>query len=124
MVEPKDEKQRIVLELARTRNHLAEQSLLVRRNLYISRHMSDSMREHSWGWMSVAAIFGWILSRLPARKKKIYVQTANSEKRGSHHEGFLVQVWKGVWSIGKPLVVAYVTKKIAEKAKIPGAKWL
>jgi hypothetical protein len=36
----------------------------------------------------------------------------------------MVQIWKGLWSIAKPLVVAYVTKQIAEKAKIPGAKWL
>ena len=106
------------------RVQLSEQSLLVGRDLDVGRRMSDSLRKHSWGWMSVAAIFGWLLSRLPARKKKIYVQTANSEKRGSHHEGFLVQVWKAVWSIAKPLVVAYVTKKIAEKAKIPGTKWL
>jgi hypothetical protein len=74
--------------------------------------------------MSLAAIFGWILSRLPARKKKIYVQTANSEKWKRPGGGFMGQIWKGVWSISKPLVMAYLTKKIAEKAKIPGAKWL
>jgi hypothetical protein len=106
------------------RVQLNEQSLLLRRDLDVGRRMSDSVRKNSWGWMSVAAIFGWLLSRLPARKKKIYVQTAHSEKRGSPHEGFLGQVWKAAWSIAKPLVVAYVTKKIAEKAKIPGSKWL
>jgi hypothetical protein len=125
MVEPKDEKQRIVLELARTRNHLAEQSLLVRRNLDISRHMSDSMREHSWGWMSVAAIFGWILSRLPARKKKIYIQSTDQQKSGKKWGGGLLKlVCDGVWSIAKPLLTAYLTKKIAQKVKIPGSKWL
>jgi hypothetical protein len=125
MVEPKDEKQRIVLELARTRNHLAEQSLLVRRNLDISRHMSDSMREHSWGWMSVAAIFGWILSRLPARKKKVYIQSRDRQKPGKKWGGGLLKlVWDGAWSIAKPLLTAYLTKKIAQKAKIPGSKWL
>jgi hypothetical protein len=86
--------------------------------------MSESFREHSRIWMSVAAIFGWLLSRLPARKKKIYIQAADSGKRVSSKGGFLVQIWKGVWSIAKPLVVAYLTKKIAEKVKIPGAKWL
>jgi hypothetical protein len=74
--------------------------------------------------MSAAAIFGWLLSRLPARKKKIYIHTAASEKRREPSSGFVFQVWKGVWSMAKPLVVAYLTKKIAEKAKIPGAKWL
>lgn len=124
MADSQDERNRIAAELARRRVELGDQSLLLRRDLDVGRRMSDSLRKHSWGWMSVAAIFGWLLSRLPARKKKIYIQTANSDKRASHREGFLVHLWKGVWSIAKPVVVAYLTKKIAEKAKIPGAKWL
>jgi len=106
------------------RVELSDQSLLVRRDLDVGRRMSDSLRKHSWGWMSVAAIFGWLLARLPARKKKIYVHAATSDRRVNYHEGFIAQIWKGVWSIAKPLVVAYVTKKISEKAKFPGAKWL
>jgi len=74
--------------------------------------------------MSVAAIFGWLLSRLPARKKKIYIHTAGSENRRNYRQGFMAQTWKAVWSIAQPLVVAYLTKRIAAKAKIPGAKWL
>jgi hypothetical protein len=124
MADPQGERERIAAQLAAMRVQLGEQSLLVRRDLDVGRRMSESLRKDSWGWMSVAAIFGWLLSRLPARKKKIYVQTVTPEKRPSHHQGFLVQIWKGVWSIAKPLVVAYVTKKIAEKAKIPGRKWL
>lgn len=123
MADPQDERKRIAAELARMRVELSDQSLLVRRDLDVGRRMSESLRKHSWGWMSVAAIFGWLLSRLPARKKKIYV-AANSDKKVSYHEGFIAQVWKGIWSIAKPIVVAYVTKQIAEKAKIPGAKWL
>jgi hypothetical protein len=124
MADSQDERKRITAELARRRVELSDQSLLVRRNLDVGRRMSDSLRKHSWGWMSLAAIFGWLLSRLPARKKKIYIHAANSEKWRGQKKGFMVQIWKGVWSIAKPLVVAYVTKKIAEKAKIPGTKWL
>jgi hypothetical protein len=124
MADSQDERKRIAVELARRRVELSDQALLLRRDLDIGHRMSDSLRKHSWGWMSIAAMFGWILSRLPARKKKIYVQATNSEKWTAHKESFMVHVWKGLWSIAKPLVVAYVTKQIAEKAKIPGAKWL
>ena len=124
MADSQDERKRIIAELARRRVELGVQSLIVRRNLDVGRRMSESFREHSWSWMSAAAIFGWLLSRLPARKKKIYIQAADSGKRVSSKGGFLVQIWRGVWSIAKPLVVAFLTKKIAEKAKIPGAKWL
>src|ERR1700759_182292 len=124
MADSPDERKRIVAELARTRVELRDQSLLVRRNLDVGRRMSESLRTHSWSWMSLAAIFGWLLSRLPARKKKIYIHTTDSNKRAAYHEGFIAQVWKGVWSIAKPLVLAFLTKKIADKAKFPGAKWL
>src|SRR5690349_15797804 len=121
MAEPQDEKQRIVLELSRTRSQLAEQSLLVRRNLDVSQHLANSVREHSWAWMSVAAIFGWILSRLPARKKKVYIESTNSQKQ-KRGGGFPRLVWNGVWSIIKPLLAAFLTKKIAEKARLVGNK--
>jgi hypothetical protein len=124
MADSQDERKRITAELALKRAQLSVQSLVVHQNLDFSRRMSDSLRSHSWNWMSAAAIFGWLLSRLPARKKKIYIHTAGSEKRREPGGGFVFRIWKGVWSMAKPLVVAYLTKKIAEKAKIPGAKWL
>jgi hypothetical protein len=124
MADAQDERKRIAGELARRRAEITDQSLLLRRDLNIGHRMSDSLRKHSWGWMSIAAMFGWLLSRLPARKKKIYVHSASSEKWKPPKESLMLQVWKGLWSIAKPLVVAYVTKQIAERAKIPGAKWL
>jgi hypothetical protein len=123
MAEAQNEKERITAKLARVRNELSDQSLLVRRNLDVGRHMSDSLRRHSWGWMSIAAMFGWILSRLPARKKKIYVDSAGSHKPKSRGIGLTGHIWKGCWSIAQPLITAYLTSRIAEKIKIPGAKW-
>jgi hypothetical protein len=123
MAEPKDKKQRIVLELARTRDELAEQSLLVRRNLDVNQHLTNSVRQHSWLWMSVAAVFGWILSRLPARKKKVYIQSANPQKE-KKSGGIFKLIGNAVWSVAKPVLTAYLTRVLAQKAKLPGSKWL
>ena len=124
MVEPKDEKQRIALELARTRAELGEQSLHVRRSLDFNQKLADSVNRHSFVWMTGAAIFGWILSRLPARKKKVYIQSTGSQKEKRGDSAVLKGVWKAMWSVARPVLVAYLTKKIAQKAKIPGSKWL
>jgi hypothetical protein len=97
--------------------------LLVRRNLDVGRQMSDSVRRHSWAWISMAAIFGWLLSRLPARKKKIYIHASDSQKVKSRGTGLSGHLWKGAWSIAKPVITAYLTTRIAGKMKIPGAKW-
>jgi hypothetical protein len=124
MAEPQNEKERIADKIARVRNELSDQSLLVRRNLDVGRHMSDSLRRHSWGWISLAAIFGWLLSRLPARKKKIYIDTSNSQKAKNRGLGLSGHLWKATWSLAKPLITAYLTSRIAAAVKVPGAKWL
>jgi len=45
---------------------------------------------------------------------------AQSEKRRGGG-GLLRPVWNGGWAITKPLLAAYLTKKIAEKAKFQDA---
>ncbi len=122
MAEPQDERKRITEELARLRVSLSDQTLLLRRNLDVGEHMSNSLRKYSWGWISFAAIFGWILSRLPARKKKIYIHTSNTDKRPRESGGLAKQIWKGIWSIAKPVLTAYLARKLGEKAKLFGAK--
>ena len=124
MAEAQNEKERIAAKIARVRNELSDQSLLVRQNLDVGRHMSDSLRRHSWGWISIAAIFGWLLSRLPARKKKIYIDTSSSRKVKSRGPGLAGHIWKAAWSLAKPVIAAYLTSRIAATVKNPGAKWL
>ena len=73
--------------------------------------------------MTVAGTIGWLLSGLPARKQKIYIRSSDpikSEKRPGGG-GLLRPVWNGGWAITKPLLAAYLTKKIAEKAKFQKA---
>jgi hypothetical protein len=73
--------------------------------------------------MSVGAIFGWILSRLPARKIKIRVLSSDpgNVARRSNSGGMLKLVRDGGWSIGKPLLADYLTRKILKTARIRGA---
>ena len=122
MADPQDERKRIAEELARMRVSLTDQTLLLRRKLDVGQHMSNSLRKHSWGWISIAAIFGWILSRLPARKKKVYIHASNSEKRTRKSDGLITHMWKGIWSIARPVLTAYLTMKIRQKTKFVGAK--
>ena len=77
MADAQDERKRITAELARRRAELSDAGSACSPEIWtLDDRMSDSLRKHSWGWMSIAAMFGWILSRLPARKKKIYIQAA------------------------------------------------
>ncbi len=80
MAESPNEKQRIGTALSATRAELNTLFLLVRQNLDIRRYLLESRKKHIWNWMTVAAIVGWILSRLPARKQKIYSRSPDPIK--------------------------------------------
>jgi hypothetical protein len=123
MAESPNEKQRIGTALSTTRAELNMLFLLMRQNLDIRRYLLESRKKHIWSWMTVAAIIGWILSRLPARKQKIYIRSSDPIKSEKRLGGGGLQraVWNGGWAITKPLLAAYFTKKIAETAKFQDA---
>lgn len=122
MAENHQDKRAITAALSAERAELRTLSFSLRRNLDIGRYLLESRRKHLRVWMAAAAILGWILSRLPARKLKIYLPPADLEKLDKKLAGggFFRPVWEGTWSMTKPLVAAYVTKKIAESAKAQG----
>lgn len=119
MADAKEQKQRLANELADLRARVTSQIHLVRRQLDVRQHLSQSLRRHSVAWMSSAAVVGWLLSRLPARKKKVYVQARTNERvaKASSSNGLLLAVGKGAWSVAKPLLTAYLTHKLADSAK-------
>jgi hypothetical protein len=117
-----DKKQRITAALGGVRIQLQNELLLLRRNLNVGHHILESIRHHPLEWMSVTAIFGWLLSRVPVRRKRIYIYSSSREQVKSHGNGSPGKLWKWAWKSSKPLIAAYFAKKLAEQAKMPGSK--
>lgn len=117
MAESTNEKRRIGTALSTTRAELNALFLFVRQNLDIRPYLLKSRNKHIWSWMTLAALIGWILSRLPARKEKIYIRSTDQIRSGRRGGGLLEPLWNGGWAITKPLLTAYLTKKIAENVK-------
>ena len=108
---------RLSEELANTRTQLRDRLLLLRRNSDVGRHILRSIEGHTFEWVTVAFISGWLLSRLPARKKKIYYYSPDQEpgKGGSHKKKN--KLWKMVWNTSKPVIAAYLAKEIVDRVK-------
>ena len=126
MAQSHENKQQIAAAISANRVDLQNGALLVRHNLDIRSFLLESQKKHLSIWISLGAIFGWILSRLPARKIKIRVLSSdprNVAKR-SNGGGVLKLVRDGGWSIGKPLLADYLTRKILKTARIRGARLL
>ena len=115
MVETRHTEQRLSEELANTRTDLHDRLLLLRRDLDIGRHIVRSTEDHPFEWITVAFMIGWLLSRLPARKQKIYY-SIDQEQGKVRSNKKKKKFWKVVWNASKPVIAAYLAKKLAQKA--------
>jgi hypothetical protein len=126
MAQSPETKQQIAAAISANRVELQNGALLVRHNLDLRSFLLESRKKHLSIWMSVGAIFGWILSRLPARKIKIPVLSSDPRTvaKRSNGGGVLKLVRDGGWSIGKPLLADYLTRRILKTAQIRGSGFL
>ncbi|MBV8227060.1 MAG: hypothetical protein JO232_17915 [Verrucomicrobia bacterium] len=104
-------------ELADSRTQLRDHLSLLRRDLDIGRHVVRSTKEHPFEWISVAFLIGWLLSRLPARKEKVYYSLAHEQGkvRSKRKKN---KLWEIVWNNSKPVIAAYLAREIAQKVNI------
>jgi hypothetical protein len=117
MAETHHKKQQITAALTEVRIQVQNEVAHLRRTLDMKKHLLESIKNHSWEWAGCAAIFGWLLSRLPARKKRIYIHSSSQKPLKSRADGPLGKLWREVWKISKPLIAAYVAKLVWEQAK-------
>ena len=116
MASVNDAKRRIIEDLEKIRGDLSGASVELRGQLDFQRRFSVVWQKQRWIWLTCVALFGWVLSRLPRRTKKIYIEKGKGGARvPPPRKGFAGQLWSVAWSVAKPALVAYLTKKMARK---------
>jgi hypothetical protein len=118
MAEAHYKKQQITAALTELRIQVQKQGSLLRCKLDVKQHILESIKNHPWEWASGAAIFGWLLSRIPARKKRIYIHSSSQKPVKRRDNGPFGKLWKEVWKFSKPIMAAYLAKLLAENAKM------
>ena len=117
MAEALHKKQQITAALTELRLQVQNEVAHLRRSLDMKKHILESIKNNPWEWASCAAILGWLLSRIPARKKRIYIHSSSQKPLISRADGPLGKLWREVWKISKPLIAAYVAKLVGDQAK-------
>ena len=117
MAETNYSKQQITAALTEVRIQVQNEVAHLRRTLDMKTHLQESIKDHPWEWVGCAAVFGWLLSRLPARKRRIYIHSSSQTPLKSRALGPLGKLWREVWKISKPLMAAYVAKLVGEHTK-------
>jgi hypothetical protein len=119
MAKDENAKRRIITELAEARLTLASTAAIARNRLDIPARVSASLRRNPWSLVSLAALVGWVLARLPFRRKKIYLEAGSrrrlkEEKQAERKRDLGWMIWDGLWSLAKPLLTAYLGRKLAQ----------
>lgn len=73
-------KAEIVARLDAQRPLLSRHYQGIKRGANVSRRLQRSAKGHPSIWMAGAASFGWLLSRIPARKKRIYIDSGGQRR--------------------------------------------
>jgi len=122
MVEKHHNKQQITAALTVLKTHVQNESSFLKRKLDMKQHILASIKNHPWEWASCAAIVGWILSRIPARQKSVYIDRFSQKPVKRRDRGPFRKIWREVWQYSKPVIAAYLAQRLAEHARSPESK--
>jgi hypothetical protein len=123
-MKPPDDKAAILAEIAAARARLnAAASELhavgesVKSKLDVPTRVGESYRKHRPAWLGGAALFGLILSKLPSRKKTVYVDRESAEGVAKvARAGFAWGAVKMLVGLAKPLVSDIAMTRFSEWA--------
>ena len=81
----------------------------------VPQRLNASIRQHPWVSVFSAALIGWLLSRVPARRREVYVFARHSEenpRKVASPRGRESNVGKGVWSFTQPILSTYLAREL------------
>lgn len=125
MADSGEDKDFLTAKLEEDRRKMALEVSELKEELNIARRFEASVRANPWVWSIAAMLVGFIISRLPARKKEVYfwadpvtgkptrkvpVRDMKLGRKGKDH-GLVDKVW---WLI-KPVLSTYIGREIYER---------
>jgi len=115
-----DRKSQLIAELERSRSDLARDLRGVRHGLDVGAHLRHAFVRQKAAWLGGAALTGWLLSRLPSRRKAVprgdKPLAGMPKPKQSERGGLLLAALGVAGTILKPAITALATRKIKEFA--------
>ena len=108
----------IVAELAAARTRLSVTGDALRHSLDVPARAKESFKRHKPAWLGGAAIVGFVLSKLPSRKRTVFVERATGKVLGAAGKiGAIFSAAKFAFTFAKPLLSEIAGGRLAEILK-------
>jgi hypothetical protein len=101
-------------EITASRERLGRDLRGLRYELDFPRKIKKSFQQQTVAWVTAVVVVGLLLTLLPARKKKIYVdaKTGDQRKRRMLEAGFALGALKIAATLLKPTITSFLKSKI------------
>lgn len=106
-------------ELDRARARLFRAAQETGEDLNVVAHLKHSIVRRKAAWFTGAAVVGWVVSRLPGRRKK---PKPEALPKGAH-AGLLLAVMSFLFRLFQPLLTSLATRKIGQIAVHGSGGW-
>lgn len=107
----------LLAELSRSRTKMASSLAGLRVDMDVPAHFKTAVGRNKSVWLGGAALLGWLISMVPARKKTVKVivdKGRRTEVKQIEKAGLLLGLLKMVFSLLRPMIMGFATKKIAD----------
>jgi hypothetical protein len=117
MAEP-DLKSQLAADLERARGRIARTADLLRHDLDVGTHLKESFHQNKAAYIGGATFLGLLLSKIPARKKKIYVERKGDKAvKEVEKAGLWLVILQFLFKTFRPMLTSLVTKGVTEFVK-------
>src|ERR1700730_1075540 len=123
MVEPVEDKDFLAERLEQDRQKMAVQVSELKENYNLSRRLRASMHKYPWLWVMGAVLTGFLLSRLPAGRKEVYLSPdplrsrppRDVERPASDKDQS--RAINKLWSLAKPIISTYIGRELYKRVR-------
>jgi hypothetical protein len=120
MAEP-ESKIALAADLAKARARLGRNLDALRYDLDVPSHLKRSFEHNKAAYVGGATVFGLLLSKLPARKKKIYVERKTNERvKDVEKAGIWLVLLQFLFKTFRPMLTSLVANQLTAYVKSRG----
>jgi hypothetical protein len=125
MAEPVENKDSVAERLDEDRQKMAIQVGELKEQYNLAQRVRASVQRDPWPWIIGAILTGFLLSRIPARRKEVYLRSDPLQRKPPQeiHPTRPDKDDSGttdkLWSLAKPIISAYIGRKLYKRVRRP-----